>query len=104
MTACLQFPNQCFKFHFQPTLSESIKLPQDHLVISFCLSSFGMKDNVSFHLIISFNYDWSGHFKSVINHELTHHTMRLIVIKTLNPCPALYIIYNICIQIYKQLK
>jgi hypothetical protein len=56
------------KFHNQPTLSESIKLPQDHL------RTFGMNGNVSFHLIVSFNLNWNGfkiELKNVI-HQLTH--------------------------------
>ena len=50
------------KFHIKPRLSKSEKLPQDHTVLFLLIkySIFGMKDIVSFHLIISFNFNWNG--------------------------------------------
>ena len=54
-----------------------------------------MNDNVSFHLIISFNFNWSG-FKyiynyidtilSVIDRELTHQYCAINAITTFNRC------------------
>ena len=45
-------------FHIQPTLSESIKLSSSHgLVFAYKVILVRM---MSFHLILSFNYNWSG--------------------------------------------